>query len=199
MTQREVGIDTDSFDVALKNTLRQAPDVILIGEIRSREVMDYAIAFAETGHLVLATLHANNANQALDRIIHFFESDRHNQLYMDLSLNLKAMVAQQLIPTPDGNSRRAAIEILINTPLLADYIRKGEIHEIKDLMKRSRELGMQTFDQALFDLYKAGQITYKDALKHADSPNDLRLSIKLSEEGAEQLLNASRNITFDGQ
>ena len=199
VTQREVGIDTDSFDVALKNTLRQAPDVILIGEIRSREVMDYAIAFAETGHLVLATLHANNANQALDRIIHFFESDRHNQLYMDLSLNLKAMVAQQLIPTPDGNSRRAAIEIVINTPLLADYIRKGEIHEIKDLMKRSRELGMQTFDQALFDLYKAGQITYKDALKHADSPNDLRLSIKLSEEGAEQLLNASRNITFDGQ
>lgn len=199
VTQREVGIDTDSFEVALKNTLRQAPDVILIGEIRSRETMDYAIAFAETGHLVLATLHANNANQALDRIIHFFEADRHTQLYMDLSLNLKAMVAQQLIPTPDGNSRRAAIEILINTPLLADYIRKGEIHEIKDLMKRSRELGMQTFDQALFDLYKSGEITYKDALKHADSPNDLRLTIKLSEEGADQLLNASRNITFDGQ
>jgi len=148
VTQREVGIDTDSFEIALKNTLRQAPDVILIGEIRSRETMDYAIAFAETGHLVLATLHANNANQVLDRIIHFFEADRHSQLYMDLSLNLKALVAQQLIPTPDGNSRRAAIEILINTPLLADYIRKGEIHEIKDLMKRSRELGMQTFDQA---------------------------------------------------
>ena len=199
VTQREVGIDTDSFEVALKNTLRQAPDVILIGEIRSRETMDYAIAFAETGHLVLATLHANNANQALDRIIHFFEADRHSQLYMDLSLNLKALVAQQLIPTPDGNSRRAAIEILINTPLLADYIRKGEIHEIKDLMKRSRELGMQTFDQALFDLYKAGEITYKEALKHADSPNDLRLTIKLSEEGADQLLSASKNITFDGQ
>ncbi|MEN4981907.1 PilT/PilU family type 4a pilus ATPase [Acinetobacter modestus] len=199
VTQREVGIDTDSFEVALKNTLRQAPDVILIGEIRSRETMDYAIAFAETGHLVLATLHANNANQALDRIVHFFESDRHPQLHMDLSLNLKAMVAQQLIPTPNGNSRRAAIEILINTPLLADYIRKGEVHEIKDLMKRSRELGMQTFDQALFDLYKAGEITYKDALKHADSPNDLRLTIKLSEEGSNQLLNASRNITFDGQ
>ena len=199
VTQREVGIDTDSFEVALKNTLRQAPDVILIGEIRSRETMDYAIAFAETGHLVLATLHANNANQALDRIVHFFEADRHPQLHMDLSLNLKAMVAQQLIPTPDGNSRRAAIEILINTPLLADYIRKGEVHEIKDLMKRSRELGMQTFDQALFDLYKAGEITYKDALKHADSPNDLRLTIKLSEEGTDQLLSASRNITFDGQ
>ena len=199
ITQREVGIDTDSFEVALKNTLRQAPDVILIGEIRSRETMDYAIAFAETGHLVLATLHANNANQALDRIIHFFEADRHAQLHMDLSLNLRAMVAQQLIPTPDGTARRAAIEILINTPLLSDYIRKGEIHEIKDLMKRSRELGMQTFDQALFDLYKAGEVTYKDALKHADSPNDLRLTIKLSEEGADQLLNASKNITFDGQ
>jgi len=199
VNQREVGVDTESFEVALKNTLRQAPDVILIGEIRSRETMDYAIAFAETGHLVLATLHANNANQALDRIIHFFEADRHAQLHMDLSLNLRAMVAQQLIPTPDGNSRRAAIEILINTPLLSDYIRKGEIHEIKDLMKRSRELGMQTFDQALYDLYKAGEITYKDALKHADSPNDLRLTIKLSEEGADQLLSASRNITFDGQ
>jgi twitching motility protein PilU len=200
ITQREVGIDTDSFEVALKNTLRQAPDVILIGEIRSRETMDYAIAFAETGHLVLATLHANNANQALDRIIHFFDADRHTQLHMDLSLNLRAMVAQQLVPTPDGTARRAAIEILINTPLLADYIRKGEVHEIKDLMKRSRELGMQTFDQALFDLYKAGEITYKDALKHADSPNDLRLTIKLSEEGgADQLLSASKNITFDGQ
>lgn len=197
ITQREVGIDTESFEIALKNTLRQAPDVILIGEIRSRETMDYAIAFAETGHLVLATLHANNANQALDRIIHFFEADRHAQLHMDLSLNLKAMIAQQLIPTPDGMSRRAAIEILINTPLIADYIRKGEIHEIKDLMKRSRELGMQTFDQALFDLYKAGEITYKDALKHADSPNDLRLTIKLSEESADQLLSISKNITFD--
>lgn len=179
VTQREVGIDTQSFEVALKNTLRQAPDVILIGEIRSREVMDYAIAFAETGHLVLATLHANNANQALDRIIHFFEADRHNQLYMDLSLNLRGIVAQQLIPTPDGKSRRACIEVLLNTPLVADYIRKGEIHEIKGLMSRSRELGMQTFDQALYELYTAGEITYEDALKHADSENELRLMIKL--------------------
>ena len=199
ITQREVGIDTDSFEIALKNTLRQAPDVILIGEIRSRETMDYAIAFAETGHLVFATLHANNANQAIDRIIHFFEADRHNQLFMDLSLNLKAIVAQQLIPTIDGNSRRAAIEILINSPLIADLIRKGDVHEIKDLMKRSRELGMQTFDQALYDLYKAKQISYKDALKHADSPNDLRLQIKLAEEGGERLLHATSNITFDGQ
>lgn len=199
ITQREVGIDTDSFEVALKNTLRQAPDVILIGEIRSRETMDYAIAFAETGHLVFATLHANNANQALDRIIHFFEADRHNQLFMDLSLNMKAIVAQQLIPTLDGTGRRAAIEILINSPLIADLIRKGDVHEIKELMKRSRELGMQTFDQALFDLYKAKQISYKDALKHADSPNDLRLQIKLSEEGGDRLLHASANITFDGQ
>ena len=199
ITQREVGIDTDSFEIALKNTLRQAPDVILIGEIRSRETMDYVIAFAETGHLVFATLHANNANQAIDRIIHFFEADRHNQLFMDLSLNMKAIVAQQLIPTIDGNGRRAAIEILINSPLIADLIRKGDVHEIKDLMKRSRELGMQTFDQALYDLYKAKQISYKDALKHADSPNDLRLQIKLAEEGGSHLLRAHSNITFDGQ
>jgi twitching motility protein PilU len=197
ITQREVGIDTASFEVALKNTLRQAPDVILIGEIRTREVMDYAIAFAETGHLVLATLHANNANQALDRIIHFFESDRHNQLYMDLSLNLKAIVAQQLIPTPDGKSRRACIETLINTPLIADYIRKGEIHEIKGVMKRSRELGMQTFDQALYDLYLAGEITYEDAIKHADSPNDLRLMIKLGKSGVSQEIGKSAaNLTL---
>lgn len=200
ITQREVGIDTESFEIALKNTLRQAPDVILIGEIRSREVMDYAIAFAETGHLVFATLHANNANQALDRIIHFFDADRHSQLYMDLSLNLRAMIAQQLIPTVDGKGRRAAIEVMINSPLISDYIRKGEIHEIKDLMRRSRELGMQTFDQALFDLYKEGEITYEDALKHADSPNDLRLTIKLAAEGSgDALLNASKHITFDGQ
>ena len=179
ITQREVGIDTSSFEVALKNTLRQAPDVILIGEIRTREVMDYAIAFAETGHLVLATLHANNANQALDRIIHFFEADRHSQLYMDLSLNLKGIVAQMLIPTPDGKGRRACIEVLINTPLIADYIRKGEIHEIKGVMRRSGELGMQTFDQALYTLYLAGEISYEDSIKHADSPNDLRLMIKL--------------------
>ena len=196
VTQREVGIDTDSFEIALKNTLRQAPDVILIGEIRSREVMDYAVAFAETGHLVFATLHANNANQALDRIIHFFDADRHSQLYMDLSLNLKSIIAQQLVPTKDGKSRRAAIEILINSPLMQDYIRKGEIHELKDLMKRSRELGMQTFDQALFDLYKAGEVTYEDALKHSDSPNDLRLQIKLSESDSKTLLNNSGKGLF---
>lgn len=187
ITQREVGIDTDSFEVALKNTLRQAPDVILIGEIRSREVMSHALAFAETGHLVFATLHANNANQAIDRIIHFFEADRHHQVYMDLSLNLKAMIAQQLVPTKDGKGRRAAIEILINTPLMQEYIRKGEIHELKDLMKRSSELGMQTFDQALFNLYTSQQISYEDALKHADAPNDLRLQIKLTESDSKKL------------
>lgn len=198
ITQREVGIDTASFDVALKNTLRQAPDVILIGEIRSREVMDYAIAFAETGHLVLATLHANNANQALDRIIHFFESDRHNQLYMDLSLNLKGLIAQQLVPAPDGKSRRACIEVLLNTPLISDYIRKGEIHEIKNVMKRSRELGMQTFDQALFDLYNAGEITYEDAIKHADAPNDLRLMIKLGKNSDTRFLDqATRGLAIE--
>ena len=198
ITQREVGIDTESFEVALKNTLRQAPDVILIGEIRTREVMDYAIAFAETGHLVLATLHANNANQALDRIIHFFESDRHNQLYMDLSLNLKGLVAQQLIPTPDGKSRRACIEVLINTPLVSDYIRKGEIHEIKNVMKRSRELGMQTFDQALYDLYLAGEITYEDAIKHADAPNDLRLMIKLGKNADTRFLDqATKGLAIE--
>lgn len=199
MTQREVGIDTNSFEVALKNTLRQAPDVILIGEIRTKEVMDYAVAFAETGHLVLATLHANNANQALERIIHFFETERHEQIYLDLSLNLRAVVAQQLVPSVDGNSRRAAIEVMINSPLMSDYIRKGETHELKALMTRSRELGMQTFDQALFDLYKAKEITYKDALRHADSPNDLRLKIKLSEDGADELMNPTSKITFDGQ
>ena len=199
ITQREVGIDTESYEIALKNTLRQAPDVILIGEIRSRETMNYAIAFAETGHLVFATLHANNANQAIDRIIHFFEADRHNQLFMDLSLNLRAVVAQQLVPTLDGQSRRAAIEILINSPLISDLIRKGEVNEIKDLMKRSSELGMQTFDQALFDLYKERQISYKDALKYADSENDLRLQIKLSEDGADQLLGSASKLTFDGQ
>jgi twitching motility protein PilU len=198
ITQREVGIDTASFEVALKNTLRQAPDVILIGEIRTREVMDYAIAFAETGHLVLATLHANNANQALDRIIHFFEADRHNQLYMDLSLNLKGIVAQQLVPSPDGKSRRACIEVLINTPLIGDYIRKGEIHEIKSVMKRSRELGMQTFDQALYDLYVNGEITYEDTIKHADSPNDLRLMIKLGGNGDTRYLDqATRGLSID--
>ena len=179
VTQREVGIDTDSFEIALKNTLRQAPDVIMIGEVRSKETMDYAVAFAETGHLCLCTLHANNANQALDRILHFFPKDRHGQLLMDLSLNLRSIVAQQLIPTPDGKGRRAAIEVLMNTPLMADHIRKGEIHLLKELMKKSTESGMQTFDQALYKLYAAGDITYEDALLHADSSNDLRLMIKL--------------------
>ena len=182
VTQREVGIDTESFEVALKNTLRQAPDVILIGEVRTRETMDYAVTFAETGHLCLATLHANNANQALDRIINFFPADRQQQVWMDLSLNLRAIVAQQLIPTPDGKGRRAVIEVLINTPLAADLIRKGEVHELKPLMKRSTELGMQTFDQALFNLYSQGEITYEDALAHADSANDLRLMIKLDSD-----------------
>ncbi len=179
VTQREVGIDTDSFEVALKNTLRQAPDVILIGEVRSAETMDYAVAFAETGHLALCTLHANNANQALDRILHFFPKEKHNQVLLDLSLNLKGIVAQQLIPTPDGAGRRAAIEVLLGTPLVSDHIRKGEVHLLKEVMKRSNELGMQTFDQALFKLFKSGEITYEDALHHADSANDLRLLIKL--------------------
>lgn len=197
ITQREVGIDTESFEVALKNTLRQAPDVILIGEVRSRETMDHAIAFAETGHLCLCTLHANNANQALDRIIHFFPADRHRQLWMDLSLNLKAIVAQQLIPTPDGQSRRACLEIMINTPLAQDLIRKGQVSELKELMKKSTELGMQTFDQALYDLYDAGEITYEDALLHADSPNDLRLMIKLgSETDATYLNNAADSLSI---
>jgi twitching motility protein PilU len=197
ITQREVGIDTDSFEIALKNTLRQAPDVILIGEVRARETMDHAIAFAETGHLCLATLHANNANQALDRIIHFFPADRHSQLWMDLSLNLKAIVAQQLIPTPDGNGRRACLEVLLNTPLASDLIRKGNVHELKELMKKSTELGMQTFDQALYDLYDAGEITYEDALAHADSPNDLRLMIKLkSETDADYLNNAAKELSI---
>ena len=197
ITQREVGIDTESFEIALKNTLRQAPDVILIGEIRSRETMDYAIAFAETGHLVFATLHANNANQALDRIAHFFEGDRQNQIFMDLSLNLKAIVAQQLVPTIEGQRRRAAIEVLINTPLVADLIREGHVHKIKELMKRSGELGMQTFDQALYELYQAKVISYKEALKHADSANDLRLQIKLSEEGTHGFMQSGNNLTFD--
>ncbi len=180
--QREVGVDTESFEVALRNTLRQAPDVILIGEIRTPETMQHAITFAETGHLVLATLHANNANQALDRILHFFPPERHAQLWMDLSLNLKAMIAQQLVPLADGSGRRAAIEILINTPLVGDLIRKGEVHKLKELMARSNELGMRTFDQALFELYEEGLISYEDAMLHADSKNDLRLLIKLQSD-----------------
>ncbi len=185
VTQREVGVDTPSFDVALKNTLRQAPDVIMIGEIRTRETMDYAVAFAETGHLCLATLHANNANQALDRIINFFTADRQQQVWMDLSLNLRGMVAQQLIPAVDGKGRRAAIEVLINTPLVSDTIRKGDVHLIKEIMSKSTEQGMQTFDQALYQLYSAGEITYESALASADSANDLRLMIKLAGESPE--------------
>lgn len=181
VTQREVGLDTATFEIALRNTLRQAPDVILIGEIRTRETMDLAIQFAETGHLCLATLHANNANQAMDRMINFFPDDRRNQLLMDLSLNLKGIVAQQLIPAPDGQSRVVAVEILLNTPLMADMIRKGEIHSLKEIMTKSSQHGMQTFDQALYELYKAGKITYEDAINHADSANELRLMIKLGD------------------
>lgn len=185
VTQREVGIDTDSYDIALKNSLRQAPDVIMIGEIRSRDTMDYGIAFAETGHLCLSTLHANNANQAMDRVINFFPEERHKQLFLDLSLNLKAVVAQRLIPRKNGNGRTVAVEVLINTPLVGDMIEKGRVGEIKDVMKRSRELGMQTFDQAVYDLYKAGEISYEDALKNADSANEVRLMIKLGTESGE--------------
>jgi twitching motility protein PilU len=179
MTQREVGVDTDDWETALKNTLRQAPDVIQIGEIRDRETMDHAIAFAETGHLCLATLHANSANQALDRIINFFPEERRQQLLMDLSLNLKGLVSQRLVPRKGAPGRAVAIEILLNTPLISDLIFKGQVHDIKELMKKSRELGMQTFDQSLFDLHESGQITYEDALRNADSVNDLRLAIKL--------------------
>ena len=184
MTQREVGVDTDDWETALKNTLRQAPDVIQIGEIRDRETMDHAIAFAETGHLCLATLHANSANQALDRIINFFPEERRQQLLMDLSLNLKGLVSQRLVPRKGAPGRAVAIEILLNTPLISDLIFKGQVHDIKELMKKSRELGMQTFDQSLFDLHEAGLITYEDALRNADSVNDLRLNIKLNSQRA---------------
>ncbi|HEV8262393.1 MAG TPA: PilT/PilU family type 4a pilus ATPase [Burkholderiales bacterium] len=179
ITQREVGVYTDSWESALKNTLRQAPDVILIGEVRERETMEHAIAFAETGHLCLCTLHANSANQALDRIINFFPEERRDQLLMDLSLNLKGLISQRLIPLKDAKGRAAAIEILLNSPLISDLIFKGEVHEIKEIMKKSRELGMQTFDQALFDLYESGKISYEDAIRNADSMNELRLQIKL--------------------
>src|SRR5512134_2066010 len=190
ITQREVGVDTDSWEAALKNTLRQAPDVILIGEIRDREVMEHAIAFAETGHLCLGTLHANNSNQAMDRIINFFPEERRPQLLMDLSLNLKAVVSQRLIPLREGKGRTAAVEIMLNSPLISDLIFKGEVHEIKEIMKKSRELGMQTFDQALFDLYEADKISYEDALRFADSTNEVRLNIKLQSKEAK-----SKDIT----
>lgn len=191
ITQREVGVDTESFDVALKNTLRQAPDVIMLGEVRSRETMDYALAFAETGHLALCTLHANNANQAMDRIIHFFPADRHEQVWMDLSLNLRAIIAQQLVPTRDGSARRAAIEVLINTPLVADTIRKGDVHLLKDIMTKSTETGMMTFDQSLYALYAAGEIDYEVAISHADAPNDLRLMIKMGVDADNARLEAA--------
>ena len=184
ITQREVGVDTDSFEAALKNSLRQAPDVIQIGEIRDRETMEHAIAFAETGHLCLATLHANSANQALDRIINFFPEERRLQLLMDLSLNLKGLISQRLIPKKEAKGRVVAMEIMLNSPLISDLIFKGEVHEIKEIMKKSRELGMQTFDQALFDLYEADRISYEDALRNADSVNDLRLNIKLNSKNA---------------
>lgn len=179
VTQREVGTDTESFEIALKNTLRQAPDVILIGEIRDQKTMEHAIAFAETGHLCLATLHANNTNQALDRIINFFPETRHKQLLLDLSLNTKAFISQRLLPTPSGKGRRAAVEVLLNTPLMSSMIMKGEVHEIKGLMKKSQDQGMQTFDQALFDLLGENAITVEEAMRNADSVNDLRLRIKL--------------------
>jgi len=180
ITHREVGSDTNTWFAALKNTLRQAPDVILIGEIRDRDTMEYAIAFAETGHLCMATLHANSANQALDRIINFFPEERRPQLLMDLSLNLKAVVSQRLVPRADGKGRRAAIEILLNSPFISDLIFKGEVHAIKELMAKSREMGMQTFDQALFELYEAGEVSYEDALRNADSVSELKLTIKLN-------------------
>ncbi|PXW96582.1 twitching motility protein PilU [Sphaerotilus hippei] len=179
ITQREVGIDTLGWESALKNTLRQAPDVILMGEVRDRETMEHAVAFAETGHLCMATLHANSANQALDRIVNFFPEERRDQLLMDLSLNLKSMVSQRLLPRDDGAGRVAAVEVLLNTPLISELIFKGEVSAIKEIMKKSREQGMQTFDQALFDLYESHSVTYADALRNADSVNDLRLQIKL--------------------
>ena len=184
VTQREVGIDTDSWEAALKNTLRQAPDVILMGEIRDRETMEHAVAFAETGHLCMATLHANSANQALDRIINFFPEERRTQLLMDLSLNLRSMISQRLVPTEDGLGRVAAFEVLLNTPLISDLVMKAEVGEIKEIMKKSRNLGMQTFDQALFDLFEAESISLDEAIRNADSANDLRLQVKLNSRRA---------------
>ncbi|AYH45398.1 PilT/PilU family type 4a pilus ATPase [Azoarcus sp. DN11] len=195
VTQREIGLDTDSWEAALKNTLRQAPDVILMGEIRDRETMDYAIAFAETGHLCLATLHANSANQALDRIINFFPEERRQQLLMDLSLNLRSLISQRLLPKKAEKGRVPAVEVLLNSPLISDLIFKGEVPGIKEVMKRSRELGMQTFDQALFDLYEDEKITYEDALRNADSVNDLRLQIKLhSKLGEKDLVSGIQHL-----
>ncbi len=197
ITQREVGLDTESFDAALQSSLRQAPDVILIGEIRSQEIMEHALSFAETGHLCIATLHANNANQAIDRIMHLVPADQHGKLLFDLALNLRGIIAQQLVPTKDGHSRVAAIEILLNSPFISELIKKGEVGSIKEVMEKSNELGMQTFDQALFNHYHQGLITYADALHHADSPNDLRLMIKLrsNEQGG---MGGLSGVTLDG-
>lgn len=197
ITHREVGVDCHSWHNALKNTLRQAPDVILIGEIRDTETMEHAIAFAETGHLCLGTLHANNANQALDRIINFFPDERRNQLLMDLSSNMKAIISQRLVRTEDGRGRRAAVEIMLNTPLMSDLILKGNFHELKEVMSKSRELGMQTFDQALFDLYNQGAIAYEEALRNADSVNELRLQIKLKSSRVNPQLNSNSALSFD--
>lgn len=197
ITQREVGLDTVSFDAALQSSLRQAPDVILIGEIRSQEIMEHALSFAETGHLCIATLHANNANQAIDRIMHLVPADQHGKLLFDLALNLRGIIAQQLVPTKDGHSRIAAIEVLLNSPYISELIKKGDIGGIKEVMEKSNELGMQTFDQALFNHYQQGMITYADALHHADSPNDLRLMIKLrsNDQGGTGGLSG---VTLDG-
>ncbi len=195
VTQREVGMDTESFDVALKNTLRQAPDVIMIGEVRSAETMAQALTFAETGHLCLCTLHANNANQALDRIQSFFPPEQHGQIWMDLSLNLKSMVAQQLLPKKDGKGRCSVVEVLLNTPLISEYIRKGEVHLIKELMSKSQELGMQTMDQSLIEKYKNGSISAEDAVRFADSSNEVRLAIKMSER--EKSSPSVDNLTYD--
>jgi twitching motility protein PilU len=199
VTQREVGIDTESYETALKNTLRQAPDVILIGEIRDRETMNHAIAFAETGHLCLATLHANNANQAMDRIINFFPEDRRPQLFMDLSMNMKAFIAQQLIPRKDGDGRVVTVEILLGTPLAHDLIRKGEVHKLKELMKQSTEQGMTTFDQDLFKLYKQGDISYDDAVHYADSANEVRLMVKLDESDVNKMAASMQDVFLEEQ
>jgi twitching motility protein PilU len=197
ITQREVGLDTESFDAALQSSLRQAPDVILIGEIRNQEIMEHALSFAETGHLCIATLHANNANQAIDRIMHLVPADQHGKLLFDLALNLRGIIAQQLVPTKDGHSRVAAIEILLNSPFISELIKKGDVGSIKEVMEKSNELGMQTFDQALFKHYQQGMITYADALHHADSPNDLRLMIKLrnNDQGG---MGGLSGVTLDG-
>ena len=195
VNQREVGVDTASFEDALKNTLRQAPDVILIGEIRDRETMEHALAFAETGHLAISTLHANNANQALDRIINFFPEDRRNQLLLDLSLNLRGFISQRLVPTVD-NKRAAAIEVLLGTPMVCDLILKGEISEIKEVMAKSENIGMRTFDAALYHLYKDGRITFEEALRNADSPNNLRLRISLEEKGGEVLQEGAAGLSL---